>query len=598
MGGCFSSENGNGEANVMSKLDEDDIVSSKRRSCTDVFCLLTMPIFLLSVVILVGYCAAYSDIARVLYGYDNCANVCGKVTLPDKNPEYRCKGANHTTRPFLLVRGTGRAIVNPVHSRRECVSSCSEQKGFRQFITRCIPFTDSDIIKGGIEKAASSFSFAGLSDFLEETSEDLHLCWREMVYMCLIALGFSFVLLLLFRYVIGFVIWFVLVGVVLTTLTATVYMWYLWKRAKDEVNKSEFPDDFEVGKVKSYLVFAIASTVVCLIVILIIFVMRKRINLLVRLFKEAGKAVRKMPFLLLQPLLSFWVLAVIIGIWVGFTLVIQGSGYVAEKSLGNLYYKKTFAMKFARFYNLFALFWVVQFVVGCQHMVIAGAVAKWFFTRNKDELNSPIIHSFSNLVRFHLGSVAFGSFFIALIQMIRAVLSFIEERCKNSENNTIKQIARIVQCCLSCCENILKYFTRNAYVEIAIHGVNFCHGGQKAFRLITSNVLRVATINSVGDFILFLGKVLVVVSTILIGIVILKSKEGIIHVWVPIALAGIFAFIVSHCFITVYEMVIDTIFVCFCEDYEMNDGVNKPYYMSKGLMEFVQSSKRSLNGNN
>lgn len=78
---------------------------------------------------------------------------------------------------------------------------------------------------------------------------------------------------------------------------------YLWKRAKDEVNKSEFPDDFEVGKVKSYLVFAIASTVVCLIVILIIFVMRKRINLLVRLFKEAGKAVRKMPFLLLQPLL-------------------------------------------------------------------------------------------------------------------------------------------------------------------------------------------------------------------------------------------------------------------------------------------------------
>jgi len=31
-------------------------------------------------------------------------------------------------------------------------------------------------------------------------------------------------------------------------------------------------------------------------------------------------------------------------------------------------------------------------------------------------------------------------------------------------------------------------------------------------------------------------------------------------------------------------MAIDTIFLCFCEDCEMNDGLEKPYYMSKGLM--------------
>lgn len=31
-------------------------------------------------------------------------------------------------------------------------------------------------------------------------------------------------------------------------------------------------------------------------------------------------------------------------------------------------------------------------------------------------------------------------------------------------------------------------------------------------------------------------------------------------------------------------MVIDTIFICFCEDCEMNDGVTKPYFMNPGLM--------------
>lgn len=41
-------------------------------------------------------------------------------------------------------------------------------------------------------------------------------------------------------------------------------------------------------------------------------------------------------------------------------------------------------------------------------------------------------------------------------------------------------------------------------------------------------------------------------------------------------------------------MSIDTIFLCFCEDCNENDGVNRPYFMSKGLMEFVDNSKKAL----
>lgn len=151
------------------------------------------------------------------------------------------------------------------------------------------------------------------------------------------------------------------------------------------------------------------------------------------------------------------------------------------------------------------------------------------------------------------------------------------------------------QCCLWCFEQILKYLTRNAYIEVAIYGYSFCKGGKQAFKHLTANVLRVTAINSVGDFVLFLAKVLVVISTVVIGIELIQRKEGvIIHMWVPVALAGVFAYFVSHCFITVYEMAIDTIFLCFCEDCDQNDGINKPYFMSKGLMEFVENSKKAL----
>ena len=42
------------------------------------------------------------------------------------------------------------------------------------------------------------------------------------------------------------------------------------------------------------------------------------------------------------------------------------------------------------------------------------------------------------------------------------------------------------------------------------------------------------------------------------------------------------------------QMTIDTIFLCFCEDSERNDGISKPYYMSKGLMEYVENSTKAL----
>lgn len=69
-----------------------------------------------------------------------------------------------------------------------------------------------------------------------------------------------------------------------------------------------------------------------------------------------------------------------------------------------------------------------------------------------------------------------------------------------------------------------------------------------------SNSLRVFTINTIGDFVLFLGKVFVIVITVLCGMELLRPKETVHHMWVPLTLAGLFAYLISHCFITVYEV--------------------------------------------
>ncbi|GLH03077.1 Choline transporter-like protein 1 [Gryllus bimaculatus] len=531
-----------------------------------------------------AHCYHNGDIDRVLNGYDSCGNVCGKKNARDST--ITCLGLDYTDKKFLQINGINGIILNQRNIDRQCVSSC---EGYRQLLNRCIPQETK-------ENKKTYFTKTGIPDYLQEVTEDLDICKMEILYLFLISFGFSVLLIIFFRFLAGVVVWVILIGAMITSVAGTVFLWILWKNKKDALKTKTHDVDSATESVTSYLAFAIAATIVTVIIWLVILVMRKRIKLVVQLFKEAGKAISSMPLILFEPILTFLSIGGLIAIWLYFSLWIESAGFLTRVSETDLkyYYKKDTIIKVARWYNLFALFWLVQFCVGCQHMVIAGAVSKWFFTRDRNSMGCPIARSFWNLIRYHLGSVALGSFLIALVQIIRAILKYVESKTKASENAVSRCIFRTCQCCLWCFEKVLQFFSRNAYIEVAMNGYNFCKGGQQAFKLFATNALRVAAINSVGDFVLFLGKAIVVIATVLIGVHMLQDKEEIQHKWIPLALVGLFAYVVSHIFVTVYEMAIDTIFLCFCEDCEENDGLSRPYYMSRGLMEFVQNSKKAL----
>ncbi|XP_056632052.1 choline transporter-like protein 1 [Diorhabda sublineata] len=573
-----------------SESEETENFQIKNRSSTDVFFLIVFLIFLTALICSLSYCFFYGDIYRVINGYDNCGNICGRDNKNLKNrndgkKSPQCLGTDKVHEPYhIVLQQQSSKVMN-----RICTSDCNQYPGYRKFFNRCMPNQSEAVVN-------KVFSRTGLSNFFTEVSEDFQICWTEICYLCLIALVLSCLLLALFRFLVGFVVWIVLMGSLSACVIATVVLWILWKHSKNYVD--DIPDnlvpDVDARKTYTYLVFAILTTIATVIISLIIFVMRKRIELVVQLFEESGKAIAAMPILLFQPILTFLSLGIVVALWFIFSLLIESSGTLSEYRLNVFFYEKDAWMKFTRWYNFIAMLWMVQFIIGCQHMIIAGAVSIWYFKRDKSSLGTPVIQSTGNLIRFHLGSVALGSCLIATVQFIRMLMKLLEKFLRNREGKIVDCLLKCCHCCLYCFEKILKYLTRNAYIEVAIFGLPFCKAGQQAYKLLTANILRVAAINSVGDFVLFLGKVVVVIATVLIGIKILQDKEGLQHMWVPITLSGLFAYFVSHCFMTVYEMVIDTIFLCFCEDCEKNDGENRPYFMSRGLMEFVENSKRAL----
>ncbi|KAF2349739.1 Choline transporter-like, partial [Trinorchestia longiramus] len=297
---------------------------------------------------------------------------------------------------------------------------------------------------------------------------------------------------------------------------------------------------------------------------------------------------------------------VLLGI-AGGLIIISAAGDPTETSEGKIYFKRIPLIEvlcypiylkrmslneWLRLYHIFGFFWVSQFVVGCQHVVVATAVSTWYFTRNKKEIGWPILTGMQNLILYHMGSVAFGALLIALVQMIRFLLKQLQKRI--TPDSPLGCMLKCCQCCLACFEKFLKYITRNAYIEIAIFGCNFCKASQKAFNIITANAFRVTAINMVGDFVLLLAKIAVLIATGFIGYEIVKGQQGIKYEFVPLVVALVCVAITVHCFVSIYEMTIDTLFVCFCEDCAMNDGIQKPYFMSRSLMKFVENSKKAL----
>lgn len=81
------------------------------------------------------------------------------------------------------------------------------------------------------------------------------------------------------------------------------------------------------------------------------------------------------------------------------------------------------------------------------------------------------------------------------------------------------------------------------------------------------------------------SQVLIVSCTAFSGVLALNYQRE-YTVWVlPLIIVCVFAFLVAHCFLSIYETVVDVLFLCFAIDTKNNDGSpGSEYYMDKELM--------------
>lgn len=128
-----------------------------------------------------------------------------------------------------------------------------------------------------------------------------------------------------------------------------------------------------------------------------------------------------------------------------------------------------YATQVMQYYCLLGALWVLQFLMACQQFVIAGSVSRWYYTKDKMEIrkfrHEYLLRSHKDLIRYHLGTVVLGSFFITILQGPRVLMTAVFAFIKGKEERPCESKVKLC-CCggLFCFHKFLRFVNRNCYI--------------------------------------------------------------------------------------------------------------------------------------
>jgi choline transporter-like protein 2/4/5 len=226
-------------------------------------------------------------------------------------------------------------------------------------------------------------------------------------------------------------------------------------------------------------------------------------------------------------------------------------------------------------------------------MVLAGTFARWYWTMRKADVPYfNLTRSLYRTIRYHLGTLAFGSFILTICRIIRLLLEYVNEKLKRYNNELTKAIMCCCRCLCLCLENFLKFLNRNAYIMCAIHGKGFFSSAKDAFNLLMRNVLRVIALDQTTDFLFFLSKFLISLGVSSCCYIYFTSKwfsQHFPYVFLHYPFAQILfifigSYIIASIFFNVYSMAVDTLFLCFCK-YGLNLLIMNNFWFKRKMQK-------------
>jgi len=150
-------------------------------------------------------------------------------------------------------------------------------------------------------------------------------------------------------------------------------------------------------------------------------------------------------------------------------------------------------------YYVFGCFWIMELANAIGQFVISYMVVLWYYTpKESGRKIAPLLalpRAYCAAFFCHLGSLAIGSFSIAMVRMAKVALGALAANANAKGNKALECIAKSLGCILECFQNCMEFINKNAYVDIAINSNNFCMAAKHSFTFMFSNPGEIVLLN-------------------------------------------------------------------------------------------------------
>jgi len=249
---------------------------------------------------------------------------------------------------------------------------------------------------------------------------------------------------------------------------------------------------------------------------------------------------------------------------------------------------------------VFGFFWILAFLIACNEFVVIVSAITWYYSDKTipDDDGIPgdadLRTGFWWTLRYHMGSLACGSFILSLVWLIRIVFEYVGDTMHGAvgNNGCTKCCFTCIGYCINCFDRFIRYLNSNAYIYMALSGEDFCSSAVNSFILILKNKAKFAFVGGMADIFMFLAKFFIASMSTVFTWLFLAIVSDVESPYLPLFVVFMIAYMIASIFIAVFEVSSNTILQCYLLDSDIarQSGLANPNHIPATLKTFFKNN--------
>lgn len=402
------------------------------------------------------------------------------------------------------------------------------------------------------------------------------------------SMAMSFVYCLLYIYLMSafaeYIAWAMVAIVQLGLIAGGIFCIGEFLAIKSNVSNQEGgATETQKSKETMFMALGVIFSLAACIFLLCIYCGFNQLRIAINVIDASADFLSKTKRIIGVPILYFFVTIIVVISWIGSMLCINSMGNIEVRhsipQTKHIDYPEGEYEKFVymQLFMFFGLLWICAFIRAKTSFITMVSATSYYFASNKEtDGEADVGMAFKFAYMYHAGSLAFGSFIIAVIQFIRIVFMVLAEQAQKASGNNwaVRTIVACANCMLKCLEKICDYINKAAYAYMAVSGDSFCTSAWNGFLLNMKHCLKFSWANFLANGFIFIGKVGITVlncfSCYFIMKYITKDLAELSSIAGPIVVVAVVTFISTNIFLGIFDEAVLALMTCLAIDTDLN----------------------------